>query len=65
MEDDQFFLYTKVRFKCSDELWARVVSYKIEKRLKNNNDALKELAVIGLEAYKAEKNAQLCTTVKP
>ena len=60
MEADKFFAHTMVLFKCDDELWARVVSYKIEKRLKNNNAALKELVITGLDAYKGEK---LLTTV--
>lgn len=40
----------KLILDCDDDLWAEVLKYKIDKRLKKNNDAVVELIKKGLRA---------------
>lgn len=49
-----FFIYTKIMFKCDDELWNRVRAYKREKHLATLNDAMLELANMALELHETE-----------
>ena len=52
---DEFFVHTKLLLKVNNDLWARVVSYQVEKGLKNRNLAVQELLVLGLETVKEQK----------
>lgn len=46
-----FFVYTKIMFKCSDQMWDRVRAYKRDRHLENLNDAVTELLTAGLDMY--------------
>jgi len=39
----------KLLFDCDDKLWNEVLKYKIDKGLKNNNEAVTELIKKGLK----------------
>jgi len=39
----------KLLFDCDDKLWNEVLKYKIDKGLKNNNEAVAELIKKGLK----------------
>ncbi len=49
---------TKLQFKTNNELWNKVLSYRLNRQLKNNNDAVEELLNKGLEPFESTKIIQ-------
>ena len=47
---------TKLQFVTTDEVWNKVLKYKIEKSLKNNNQAVEELLSKALEPIASRKD---------
>lgn len=50
-----FFIYTKIRYKCDDDFWNRVKSYKRERHLEKLNDAVTELLSSALDKWEEDQ----------
>ena len=48
----------KLIFDCDEKLWKEVLKFRIDKNLKNNNQAVKLLIEKGLKSSKSNKNNQ-------
>lgn len=50
-----FFLYTKIRYRCTDEFWNRVRAYNRAQGHATLNDSVTELLTDALDRFEAQQ----------